>query len=168
MPSSRRSPGVEVAALSVIVQPESFDPGELQQQLLGSEAVEGAVASFTGYARCSNDGRGVDSLFIEHYPGMTEQSIETTLEQAAARWPVLAAGVVHRIGDLKPGDPIVWVGVSSAHRAAAFSACEFIMDYLKTRAPFWKKESGPEGESWVAARDTDAARARRWSGDAEL
>ena len=151
-----------MAALSVIVQPECFDPGELQHRLLGNDAAEGAVATFTGYARSSNDGHAVDRLFIEHYPGMTEQSIEAALEEAMARWPVLAAGVVHRIGDLQPGDPIVWVGVTSAHRAAAFSACEFIMDYLKTRAPFWKKESGPEGESWVAARDTDAARARRW------
>ena len=157
-----------MAALSVIVQPECFDPGDLQLRLLGNEADEGAVAAFTGYARRSNDGRDVDTLFIEHYPGMTEQSIEATLEEAAARWPLLAAGVVHRIGELHPGDPIVWVGVTSAHRAAAFSACEFIMDYLKTRAPFWKKESGPEGESWVAARDTDAARAQRWRGDNQV
>ena len=164
LPFSRRSRVANVAALSVTVQSESFDAGKLQHDLLGAEAAEGAVAAFTGYVRVSNDNRTVDTIFIEHYPGMTERSIIATLEEAAERWPVLAAGVVHRIGDLAPGDPIVWVGVSSAHRDAAFSACEFIMDYLKTRAPFWKKESGPDGESWVSARDTDTARARRWAG----
>lgn len=153
--------------MSVIVQPGCFDPGQLQQKLLGSEAAEGAVATFTGYARKSNDDRIVDALFVEHYPGMTEQSIGATLEEAAERWPLIAASVVHRVGNLAPGDPIVWVGVSSAHRAAAFSACEFVMDYLKTRAPFWKRESGPEGETWVAARDADAARARRWEGESQ-
>ena len=154
-----------MVALTITVQPERFDPGELQQRLLGSDAAEGAVATFTGYARSSNNGRAVDTLFIEHYPGMTERSIRATLEEACARWPVISAGVVHRVGQLAPGDPIVWVGVSSAHRAASFSACEFVMDYLKTRAPFWKKESGPEGQAWVAARDSDAERARRWVGD---
>ncbi len=152
-----------MAGLSVSVQPEIFDVGELQQNLLGAAAEEGAVATFTGLVRNSNDGRAVETIFIEHYPGMTERSIMSTLEEAAERWPLLAASVVHRIGDLVPGDPIVWVGVSSAHRAAAFDACEFVMDYLKTQAPFWKKETGPSGEAWVAARDSDAARAERWA-----
>ena len=101
-------------------------------------------------------------LELEHYPGMTEKSITAIMSEAAGRWPLLAAGVVHRVGDLVPGDRIVWVGVSSAHRGAAFSACEFIMDYLKTGAPFWKKEVGPEGEHWVAARASDDERAERW------
>jgi molybdopterin synthase catalytic subunit len=93
---------------------------------------------------------------------MTEKSILEILQQAEQRWPVLAASVVHRVGELHPGDQIVWVGVSSSHREAAFAACEFTMDYLKTRAPFWKREAGPEGARWVDARDTDSTRADRW------
>jgi molybdopterin synthase catalytic subunit len=99
---------------------------------------------------------------LEHYPGMTEKSIAAILQEASERWPLLAAAVVHRVGKLQPGDQIVWVGVSSAHREAAFSACEFIMDYLKTRAPFWKRECGTEGARWVDARDSDEGRAERW------
>jgi molybdopterin synthase catalytic subunit len=95
---------------------------------------------------------------------MTEASINKIMEQAAQRWPLLAASVVHRVGRLSLGDQIVWVGVASAHREAAFNACEFIMDYLKTRAPFWKKELGPEGEQWVSARQQDDKRAARWQG----
>ncbi len=108
------------------------------------------------------------TLELEHYPGMTEGSITQILEQAAERWPLLAASVVHRVGKLAMGDQIVWVGVASAHREAAFSACEFIMDYLKTRAPFWKKELGPEGEHWVSARQHDSSRAARWQEDNAL
>lgn len=144
------------------MQSASFDPGQLQAQLQDSHA-HGAVATFTGYVRASNDGLTVTGIHLEHYPGMTENSILETLEEAAQRWPILSAHVVHRVGQLVPGQAIVWVGVSAAHRAAAFSACEFTMDYLKTRAPFWKKETGPDGERWVEARETDAARAARWS-----
>lgn len=146
----------------VSVQAEDFDVAELQRRLLSGDAVEGALAAFTGYVRASNASRSVDSLELEHYPGMTEKSIGEILEEAGRRWPVAAAGVVHRVGLLRPGDQIVWVGVTSSHREAAFAACEFVMDYLKTRAPFWKKEIGPAGGAWVDARESDDARAARW------
>ena len=148
--------------LTVVIQAEDFDVARLQQALLSGAATEGAVTSFTGYVRSRNDDRNVHTMELEHYPGMTEKSIREIMEEATRRWPVLSAGVVHRIGPLKPGEQIVWVGVSSAHREAAFAACEFVMDYLKTRAPFWKKELGPEGGSWVDARETDDERASRW------
>lgn len=147
----------------VCIQKEDFDVAKLQQQLLAGDSREGAVATFTGYVRSSNDNRSVETMELEHYPGMTEKSIEDILEQAAVRWPVMAATVVHRIGKLSPSDQIVWVGISSSHREAAFSACEFVMDYLKTNAPFWKKELDESGAaSWVDARESDGARANRW------
>ncbi|GAB5449736.1 MAG: molybdopterin synthase catalytic subunit MoaE [Halioglobus sp.] len=152
----------ELALLRVTVQSAAFDVGQLQFDLLGESGAEGAVATFTGYVRSDNDDRQVDCLELEHYPGMTESSISAILEEAAERWPLLGAQVVHRVGRLSTGDAIVWVGVSSAHREAAFSACEFVMDYLKTRAPFWKKERGPQGEHWVEERHSDKSRARRW------
>jgi molybdopterin synthase catalytic subunit len=149
--------------LSVEVSEALFDTAALQRRLLGTEHSEGAVATFTGYVRSNNDGRSVGSLTLEHYPGMTEKSIETILEEAGRRWPLTAAAAVHRVGQLHPGDPIVWVGAASAHRRAAFDACEFIMDYLKTRAPFWKKEVAPGGgERWVDARESDTSSAERW------
>lgn len=150
------------ATISVSVQEADFDVAQLQSALLGGLSEEGAVATFTGYVRSANEERDVYTLRLEHYPGMTESSIRRIVEEAAARWAVLAAAVVHRVGTLGPGDRIVWVGVASLHREAAFSACEFIMDYLKTRAPFWKKECGPRGEHWVAARAQDDDRAARW------
>lgn len=154
-----------VAAVSVKVQTAGFDVQALQASLLAGSSAEGAVVAFTGYVRSANEQREVHSLELEHYPGMTEACIVEIVEQAAVRWPLLAASVVHRVGILSPGDPIVWVGVSSTHREAAFSACEYIMDYLKTRAPFWKKELGPGGEHWVSARDEDNVRASRWHDD---
>lgn len=144
------------------MQPEDFSAAELQASLLAGAADEGAVATFTGYVRRANEGREVSTMTLEHYPGMTESSIHTIIDEAADRWPVLSAGVVHRVGELAAGDQIVWVGVASAHREAAFHACEFIMDYLKTRAPFWKKEAGGQGSNWVEARDSDDRRAQRW------
>ena len=150
------------APLPVNIQQGDFDPGELQRQLLGADHAEGAVVCFTGYVRRDNAQRQVERMELEHYPGMTEKSIAAILQEASQRWPLLAAGVVHRVGTLQPGDQIVWVGVSSAHREAAFSACDFIMDYLKTRAPFWKRESGSEGANWVDARESDEGRAGRW------
>jgi molybdopterin synthase catalytic subunit len=104
---------------------------------------------------------------LEHYPGMTEKSIEQILREACERWPLLSAAVVHRVGRLEPGEQIVWVGIASAHREASFSACEFVMDYLKTRAPFWKKEGSADGGRWVEARASDDVRARRWLDAAE-
>jgi molybdopterin synthase catalytic subunit len=148
--------------LEVRVQRHDFDAGELQRRLLRGAQEEGAVVTFTGYVRADNECRVIDAMELEHYPGMTEASIGEILEQGAGRWPVLAAGVLHRVGVLRCGEQIVWVGVSAAHREAAFSACEFIMDYLKTRAPFWKKEVGPAGTHWVEARASDRGRARRW------
>jgi molybdopterin synthase catalytic subunit len=148
--------------INVMVQAADFDVARLQALLLGGACAEGAIATFTGYVRRDNEDRRVDQLELEHYPGMTEGSITQIAEQAAGRWPLLAACVVHRVGKLAPGEQIVWVGVASKHREAAFSACEFIMDYLKTRAPFWKKETAAGTEHWVAARGTDSERAARW------
>jgi molybdopterin synthase catalytic subunit len=148
--------------INVKVQEGDFDVARLQSALLAGLSEEGAVATFTGYVRCANEERQVYNLELEHYPGMTESSVLQIIQQAAARWPVLAASVVHRVGKLSPGEQIVWVGVAAVHREAAFNACEFIMDFLKTRAPFWKKEQGPAGEQWVSARQQDVNRAARW------
>ena len=153
--------------LTVSVQREDFDISALQRQLLAGVREEGAVATFTGYVRAANIGREVHGMELEHYPGMTESSIQAILARASERWPILAASVVHRVGRLRPGDQIVWVGVSSAHREASFSACEFIMDYLMNEAPFWKKEEGPQGASWVEAREGDRDRALRWEEDTQ-
>lgn len=150
------------AAYTVSVQAEDFDSAQLQASLLAGQQEEGAVATFTGYVRRANEQRAVETMLLEHYPGMTQASILDVMRQAGARWPVLAATVVHRVGKLRAGEQIVWVGVAAAHREAAFSACEFIMDFLKTRAPFWKKESGPGGDYWVSARAGDDSRAARW------
>jgi molybdopterin synthase catalytic subunit len=151
--------------VSVSVQAADFNVAHLQSTLIAGLHEEGAVTTFTGYVRCANDERRVYTLELEHYPGMTETSIRHIVNGAAQRWPLLAVSVVHRVGKLSPGDQIVWVGVASTHREAAFSACEFIMDYLKTRAPFWKKELGPEGEHWVSARPHDDTRVGRWQAD---
>jgi molybdopterin synthase catalytic subunit len=120
------------------------------------------VASFIGVVRDVNDGSAVGEMTLEHYPGMTEKSIEEIVTQARGRWQVLDALVIHRVGKLRPTDQIVLVIVTSAHRGDAFAACEFIMDYLKTRAPFWKKEQTGEGARWVEARATDDIAAERW------
>ncbi len=122
----------------------------------------GAVVGFVGYVRDFNDGREVAGMFLEHYPGMTEKALAKIEVEAQARWPLLKVEVLHRIGALEPGEPIVFVGVASAHRQAAFEACDFIMDYLKTRAPFWKKESTQEGPRWVEGRQSDQDAAGRW------
>ncbi|WP_305371011.1 molybdopterin synthase catalytic subunit MoaE [Photobacterium leiognathi] len=127
----------------------------------GTEA--GAVVTFIGKVRDFNQGDAVTGLSLEHYPGMTKKSLQEIVDQANQRWPLLKTRVIHRVGDLALGDQIVFVGVTSAHRGAAFEACEFIMDYLKTRAPFWKKEQTPEQSRWVDARETDTSAADRWS-----
>jgi molybdopterin synthase catalytic subunit len=148
----------------VRVQEADFDIGRELEALTRDRADVGAMASFVGLVRDANDGRGVSAMSLEHYPGMTEKALEAICAEAAGRWNILEALVIHRIGALKPGERIVLVGVTSAHRGDAFAACEFIMDYLKTRAPFWKKESTPEGEQWVEARSSDDAAAQRWKG----
>jgi len=122
----------------------------------------GAIASFVGLARDMNDGSGVAAMTLEHYPGMTEKALAALVEEAQSRWTLLDVTLIHRVGRLLPGDPIVLVAVAGSHRGEAFAACEFIMDYLKTRAPFWKKEETPEGERWVEARASDDAAAMRW------
>src|SRR4029078_2732755 len=126
----------------------------------------GAIASFVGVVRDLNDGAVVADMTLEHYPGMTEKALEKIVEEARARWDLYDALVIHRVGTLKPTDQIVLVVVTSAHRGEAFQACEFLMDYLKTRAPFWKKEKTPQGARWVDARSADDAALARWGIDA--
>ncbi|MDV5170477.1 molybdopterin synthase catalytic subunit MoaE [Photobacterium rosenbergii] len=145
----------------ISVQFEDFSVAEEYAQLSqGADA--GAVVTFVGKVRDFNQGDAVTGLSLEHYPGMTEKSLEEIVVQARERWPLLKTRVIHRVGDLALGDQIVFVGVTSAHRGAAFEACEFIMDYLKTRAPFWKKEQTPDESRWVDARETDTSAADRW------
>ena len=146
----------------VSVQSADFDLGAEVAALRAADHGVGAVASFIGTVRDRSDGTGVSAMELEHYPGMTERSIESMTDQALARFDIRAARVVHRIGLLQPGDQIVLVAVTSAHRGQAFQACEFLMDYLKTQAPFWKKESTPEGARWVDARVADDAALARW------
>lgn len=145
----------------ISVQFEDFSVADEYEELAqGTEA--GAVVTFIGKVRDFNQGDSVTGLSLEHYPGMTEKALSEIVEQARARWPLLQVRVIHRVGDLDLGDQIVFVGVSSAHRGASFEACEFIMDYLKTRAPFWKKEQTPEENRWVDARESDTSAADRW------
>jgi molybdopterin synthase catalytic subunit len=147
----------------VTIQENDFSIEQMEADLL-QVAGDGAGASvaFTGYVRDANTGDGVLAMELEHYPGMTEKSIAAIIDEAFGRWPLLGARVVHRVGLLQPGERIVYVGVAAGHRGEAFAACEFIMDYLKTRAPFWKKETTEQGERWVDARSSDTAAARRW------
>ncbi len=151
--------------MTVRIQTEDFDVGAEVAALRRDNAGIGAVATFTGLVRDVNEGDAVSEMTLEHYPGMTEKSIEDIITEARARWRVIDALVVHRIGLLRPTDQIVLVAVASAHRGDAFAACEFIMDFLKTRAPFWKKETTAEGSRWVDARVSDDAAAKRWSRD---
>jgi molybdopterin synthase catalytic subunit len=147
----------------VRVQHEDFDPGaEINRMRLARPDI-GAVASFIGQVRDLNDGAEVSGMTLEHYPGMTEKALESIVDQALQRWNIFDALVIHRIGELKPLDQIVLVIVAGAHRGEAFAACEFIMDYLKTEAPFWKKEQTGSGERWVEARSSDDDAKQRWS-----
>lgn len=148
--------------MSIRIQVEAFDPGVELNALHAANLGIGAVATFVGYVRDYNDGQDVRGMFLEHYPGMTEKALAGIVSEAEQRWPLLRVEVLHRVGQLQPGEPIVFVGTASAHRQAAFDACNFIMDYLKTRAPFWKREATPEGERWVDARDSDREAAERW------
>ena len=147
--------------MKISVQKEDFDLGA-EVKAMAKNAKIGAVASFVGLVRDVNDGAKVGAMTLEHYPGMTEKALAAIVEEARARWEVLDCTVIHRYGELKPTDQIVLVVVTSGHRGDAFDACEFIMDYLKTRAPFWKKEQTPEGGRWVEARDSDDSAAKRW------
>ncbi|TRX75570.1 molybdopterin synthase catalytic subunit MoaE [Pseudomonas mangiferae] len=148
--------------MTIRVQPAAFDPGAELNALHAAQVGIGAVVGFVGYVRDFNDGRDVSGLFLEHYPGMTEKALGAIADDAQQRWPLLRVEVLHRVGALQPGEPIVFVGVASAHRQAAFEACAFIMDQLKTRAPFWKKETTPDGARWVEGRASDLDAAQRW------
>ena len=150
--------------MAVRVQAEDFDVNAEIDALRRGKLNVGAVAVFVGLVRDLNEGDNVSTMSLEHYSGMTEKSIQAILDEAARRWSIVDAAVVHRIGELKPADRIVLVAVASSHRGEAFAACEFIMDYLKTRAPFWKKEQTPENSRWVEARAADDAAAGRWEG----
>jgi len=149
-------------AFSVCVQTEPFDLGLEYNQFLVGDRSAGAVASFVGRVRETNDDQSIKQLELEHYPGMTEKVMHEVLIDAQGRWPLLGARVIHRVGALSPGDNIVLVLTSSAHRHAALDACAFIMDHLKTRATFWKKEQTPEGQRWVKGRDSDQEAQARW------
>ena len=149
--------------MAVRVQTGDFDVSAEIAALRKDDPRVGGVASFIGVVRDLNEGGTVSEMTLEHYPGMTESALEKIVAEAKSRWDIYDALVVHRIGRLKPTDQIVLVVVTSAHRGEAFQACEFLMDYLKTRAPFWKKEQTGEGARWVEARSADDAAADRWS-----
>jgi molybdopterin synthase catalytic subunit len=146
----------------VSIQTEDFDVAAEIAALRGGDAGVGAVCSFIGTVRDRNDGSAVSAMELEHYPGMTEKAIEQMIDEALRRFDLRGVRVIHRVGPLQLQDQIVLVAVTSSHRGESFQACEFLMDYLKTQAPFWKKESTPEGERWVDARVADDAALKRW------
>jgi molybdopterin synthase catalytic subunit len=148
--------------MPIRVQTHDFDLSTEVAQLRADNPGVGAVVTFVGTVRDMNDGTGVAEMELEHYPGMTEKALEQIVAQARTRWNIFDALVVHRVGPLKPPEQIVLVVVTSAHRGEAFAACEFIMDYLKTQAPFWKKEQTPQGARWVDARSTDDQALEKW------
>ena len=147
--------------MKIAVQRGDFDVG-FELRSISKNSKIGAVASFIGLVRDVNDGARVGAMTLEHYPGMTEKALAAIIEEAKGRWEILDCTVIHRYGELKPTDQIVLVVVASGHRGHAFAACEFLMDYLKTRAPFWKKEQTPEGARWVESRHSDDKAAERW------
>jgi len=149
-------------SFTVSIQTQDFDVSQELAALRAGDARVGAVCSFLGTVRERNDGSSVASMELEHYPGMTEKSISTMMDEAKKRFDIYAARVIHRVGLLHPEDQIVFVAVTSAHRGESFKACEFLMDYLKTQAPFWKKEVTPEGARWVDARVSDDQALARW------
>jgi molybdopterin synthase catalytic subunit len=157
-PSSRPSPGAEV----VRVQAEPFDAGALIQSLAAGRSDVGAVVSFQGLVRAAEGEAPITALTLEHYPGMTERELERIEAEAHARWPLQASLIVHRYGRMTPGEPIVLVVTASAHRHAAFAAASFLMDWLKTKAPFWKRAETADGERWIDAKSSDDAAAERW------
>ncbi|MEO7760313.1 MAG: molybdenum cofactor biosynthesis protein MoaE [Casimicrobiaceae bacterium] len=148
--------------MPVRIQTDDFDAGAEIARLRGVDPRIGAVASFIGIVRDLNDGERVSTLFLEHYPGMTERELEKICTEAGQRWKIIDTLVIHRVGAMRPTDQIVLVAVTGGHRGEAFAACEFIMDYLKTRAPFWKREDTPGGQRWVEARAADDDAAARW------
>ena len=145
-----------------VIQTKDFDLTAEIEALRKNDKRVGAVCSFIGTVRDRNDGSAVSSMELEHYPGMTEKAIEAMMDEAMARFDIFGARVIHRVGLLQPLDQVVMVAVTSAHRGQSFQACEFLMDYLKTQAPFWKKEQTPEGARWVDARTSDDAALAKW------
>lgn len=150
------------AVSRVSIQTEDFDLNAEVLALRSQDSRVGAVCAFVGTVRDRNDGQSVSTMELEHYPGMTEKAIEAMIDEAFSRFDIFGARVIHRVGLLQPLDQIVLVAVTSAHRGESFQACEFLMDYLKTQAPFWKKEQTPEGARWVDARVSDDAALARW------
>jgi molybdopterin synthase catalytic subunit len=148
--------------MTVRVQQELFDMGQEIQKLRGDDLRIGALVSFVGLVRDLNDDQAVSQMTLEYYPGMTEKALSSLECEARQRWKILDALIIHRVGMLLPGDPIVLVAVTSAHRGDAFDACQFLMDALKSRAPFWKKETTPSGDRWVDARESDDEALARW------
>lgn len=146
----------------IFVSKADFDLDNEYHQLLSEADDAGAVVTFVGLVREMAGDESVNELFLEHYAGLTEKLIGEILDEANSRWDLLAAKVIHRVGKLAPGDQIVFVGIASKHRADAFAACEFVMDYLKTKAAFWKKETDSTGSRWIESRDEDQKRAERW------
>jgi molybdopterin synthase catalytic subunit len=150
--------------MAIRVQTEPFDAAAEAEALTRGRTDIGALVTFTGLCRDAEAGRPVAAMTLEHYPGMVEREIARHVAEAERRWPLLGVTVVHRHGRIVPGDPIVLVAVAAAHRHEAFAAAEFLMDYLKTRAPFWKREERPEGVQWVEAKNVDDTAAERWAG----
>lgn len=148
--------------MSVRIQEQTFDAGTETNAMHAANHGIGAVVCFVGYMRDFNAGEDVAGMYLEHYPGMTERALGSIVDEAYQRWALLKVQVIHRVGALEPGDPIVFVGTASAHRQDAFDACAFIMDYLKTRAPLWKKERTASGSRWVDGRESDQRAADRW------
>lgn len=149
--------------MEVSVQREDFDPGAEVARLAAADADIGAVVSFTGLVREGEGNRRISLMELEHYPGMTERALQAIVAEARARWELQGVRVIHRFGPLRPGDRIVLVVTASRHRQAAFEAAEFLMDYLKTRAPFWKQVESAAGRAWIEAKETDDAAAGRWA-----
>lgn len=150
---------------TVRITSDSFDPTTETDVLRNGDASIGAVVTFLGLMRDVNDGDRVSGMFLEHYPGMTEKALQEIVDEAGSRWDIQGIRVVHRVGEIRPEEPIVLVAVASRHRGEAFRACEFVIDYLKTRAPFWKKEITERGERWVDARASDEEATARWRSD---
>ena len=147
----------------IAIQTETFDSAEEERRLRGGNPRIGAVVSFLGLMRDLNEGERVMTMTLEHYPGMTEKALAAIVDEAEQRWDLEGIRVIHRVGELRPEEPIVLVMVASRHRGEAFRACEFVIDYLKTRAPFWKRESTPDGDRWVEARHSDKDAESRWA-----
>ncbi|MCB1751245.1 MAG: molybdopterin synthase catalytic subunit MoaE [Gammaproteobacteria bacterium] len=158
MPYNQEGPSVS----EIVIQSEPIDVAAIQDKLRANNPSVGAVVTFLGLMRDMNQGDQVFSMFLEHYPGMTEKALREILDEAERRWDLLGVRVVHRVGELSPTDAIVLVAVASAHRGEAFRACEFVIDFLKTRAPFWKKERTGNGDRWVSARHGDSDAEKRW------